>query len=145
MEYITSICGYKQAGPERGCVSGYQDVQSQDAENNRLVTQATNSDQFGKGCRDEFLKDRINSRTRERRSSSLVSNRSSSARAEPNHSGGISSTSGQSELSGKPSILLSQGSKLSHPVTPAYTSLRPKTPRKGASGKLHSPALKKYP
>jgi len=53
--------------------------------------------------------------------------------------------SGQSELSGKLSILLSHGSKLSHPVIPAYTSLRPKTPRNGASGKLHSPALKKYP
>ena len=30
----------------------------------------------------------------------------------------------------------------SQPVTLAYTSLRPNTPRNGASGKLHSPALK---
>src|SRR5208283_3881133 len=100
-------------------VSGYQVVQSKDAEHNRLVTQVTNPDQFGKGFRDEFLNDRINSRTRERRSSNCVSNRSSSSTAEPYHSGGIWSTSGQSELSGKLSILLSHGSKLSHPVIPA--------------------------
>src|SRR5271166_1486356 len=30
-------------------VSGYQVVQSKDAEHNRLVTQVTNPDQFGKG------------------------------------------------------------------------------------------------
>src|SRR5271157_6059736 len=119
MEYIISIYGYKQAGQERGCVSSYQVVQSKDAENSRLVTQATNPDQFGKGFREEFLKDRINSRTRERRSSNWASNRSSSSTAEPYHPGGICSMSGHSELSGKLSILLSHGSKLSHPVIPA--------------------------
>src|SRR5271157_4130901 len=47
------------------------------------------SRQFGNGFRDESLKEKINSRTRERRSSNLVSNRSSSSTAEPYHSGGI--------------------------------------------------------
>src|SRR5664279_2751378 len=45
--------------------------------------------QFGKGLRQEFLKDRIKSRTRERRSSNLVNNRSSSSAAQPYHSAGI--------------------------------------------------------
>ena len=49
---------------------------------------------------------------------------------------------GHSKLSEKFSIRLIQGSNDSQPVTLAYTSLRPKTPRNGASGKLHSPALK---
>ncbi len=103
------------------------------------------SRQFGKGFRDEFLKERTKSRTRDRRFSNRDNSRSSSSAAEPYHFGGIRSTIAQSECSGKPSILLSQGSKLFHPVTPTYTSFRPKTPRRGASGRLHSPALKQYP
>ena len=110
--------------------------------NRKKIRPPASQDQLGKGFRDEFLNDRIKSRTLERRSNSVVSSRSSSSTAESYHSGGICSTSCQSELSGKLSIRLSQGSKLSHPVILAYTSLRPKTPRSGASGKLHSPALK---
>jgi len=87
---------------------------------------AASRDQLGKGLREESLNERIKSRTLVRRSNSLDSSCSSS-------------------LSGKFSIRLSQGSKLSHQAIPAYTSLRPKTPRSGASGKLHSPALKQYP
>src|SRR5208283_456529 len=107
-----------------------------------IPNQFTTSRQFGKGFRDELLKSSINWRTRERRSSRRVNSRSNSSPSELYHSGGISSASGHSELSGKFSMRLSQGSKLSHDVTHAYTSLRPQTPRNGASGKFHSPALK---
>src|SRR5271166_7025513 len=98
--------------------------------------------QLGKGFREDSLNDRINLRTRERLSSRFVSNSFNAPASELYHSGGTSSASAHNELSGKFSILLSQGSKLCHPVMHLYTSLRPKTPRTGESGKLHSPALK---
>ncbi len=51
--------------------------------------QAVTRDQLGKGLRDEFLNDRIKSRTLVRRSNNLDSNCSSSSAAESYHSGGI--------------------------------------------------------
>src|SRR3974390_2030795 len=105
--------------------------------------------QFTNGFLDESLNPSINSRTRDLRSSNFVNSFSNSSAnppaSPPSHSGGISSASGHIELSGNASIRLSHGSNDAHPVTHAYTSLRPNTPLSGASGKLHFPALKQYP
>ena len=51
--------------------------------------QTVPSRQFGKGFRDEFLKERIKSRTKDRRASNRDNSRWSSSTAEPYHSGGI--------------------------------------------------------
>ncbi len=97
------------------------------------------------GLLDDFLKPSINSRTLPRRSSNFFSNFSNSSASPPYHSGGISSASAHTELSGNASILLSHGSKLSQPVTSHTHRSAANTPRSGESGNDHSPALKQYP
>jgi hypothetical protein len=58
----------------------------------------------------------------------------------PYHSGGISSAARHTTAASIVSIRVSHGSKLSHPLTCAYTRFRGYTPRSGTSSNRHSPA-----
>ena len=100
--------------------------------------------QFGKGFLLDVLKSSISCRTMLRRSNKQSSKRCSSARS-PYHSHGISSAIARNCCTENRSIRDSHGAKSFHDSIRSYTSLSPYTPRNGASGKLHSPALKQYP
>src|SRR5207248_7409145 len=101
--------------------------------------------QFANGVREERRKSLINSRTRLRRAASFSMRAASASHSPSYHSGGITSAKLASSAEEKFSMRSSQGWNDSHPWTPAYTVLNAKTPRRGESGKFHSPALKQWP
>src|ERR1700722_16628605 len=101
--------------------------------------------QFGNGCAEDFQAETINSRTNFRRRKSCSSIRSSASASQSYHSGGICPYISSSAVSAIRSTRAIQASNESIPRTASYTRFRAYRPRKGASGKFHSPALKQNP
>src|SRR5438876_3737938 len=103
------------------------------------------SRQFANGAREEMRKSLTSSRTRLRRAVSFSMRAASASQSPSYHSGGMASANEASSAGEKSSMRSSQGWNDSHPRTPEYTALKANTPRKGESGKFHSPALKQWP
>src|SRR5436305_4377415 len=103
------------------------------------------SSQLGNGFRALLRKSWISSGTFSLLLPNSSITRHSPASSHSYHSGGISSAAFHTFSIGISLILVSHGSKLSHPFTPSYTAFLAYTPRNGASGNVHSCALKQYP
>src|SRR5580692_13026086 len=102
--------------------------------------------QLGKGWRLDFLASKMRSGTRERRHNSCSETCSTASKSSSYQAGGICLV-----ISSRERSLIcfsrrsSQGTNDFIPVTASYTRLRAYSPRSGASGKFHSPALKQKP